>query len=70
MMAEQEPDRPFLSERRVLGLLGAAVLATVAYGLVTIYLYENSFDLLRWIIFFVIFAVVFTGLNYALWRYD
>lgn len=64
MMAEQEPDRPFLSERRAIGLLGAAVIATAAYGFVT------GISLLEGAIFFVIFAIVFTALNYAVWRYD
>lgn len=70
MMAETEPEGRFLSERRALGLLGAAVLATAAYGVVTVYLFDNPFDLLRWVIFFVVFALLFTALNYAVWRYD
>mgnify|MGYP000047144671 CR=1 FL=1 len=64
MMAEQKPERPFMSERRAIGLLGAAVLATVAYGVVT------GISLLEGAIFFVIFALVFTALNYAVWRWD
>ena len=63
-MAAADPDGPFFTERRAAGLLGAAVVATVAYGLVTNISWLNA------AIFFVIFAVVFTGLNYALWRYD
>lgn len=54
----------FLTERRVAGLLGAAVLATVAYGLVTRISWLNA------AIFFVIFLAVFSLLNYAVWRYD
>lgn len=63
-MAGSDSEAPFLSERRVLALLGASVLATVAYGLVT------DISLLNAVIFFVIFAIVFSGLNYALHRWD
>lgn len=64
MMADHEPQGAFLTERRILGLLGASLIATVAYGLVT------HFNLLEGAIFFVIFTAVFTALNYAVWRYD
>lgn len=63
-MAEADPGDPFLTERRVLGLLGASLLATVAYGVVT------GISLLHGVVFFVIFALVFAGLNYAVYRYD
>ena len=63
-MSESDHEAPFLTERRVLGLLGAAVIATVAYGVVT------DISLLNALIFFVIFMAVFTGLNYALHRWD
>lgn len=62
MMADQEAQ--FLTERRVLGLLGASLLATVGYGVVT------GISLLHGAIFFFIFAVVFSVLNYAVWKYD
>lgn len=61
-MATSDP--PFLTERRLAGLLGAAVLATVAYGLVTDISWLNA------VVFFVVFLVVFSILNYAVWRYD
>lgn len=70
MMADADRDTPFLSERRALGLIGAALVATIAYGFVTIALYANPFDLTRWVIFFVVFALVFTGLSYLVWRSD
>jgi len=63
-MAVGDPEAPFLTERRVLGLLGASLLATVAYGVVT------DITLLNGVIFFVVFSVVFVGLNYAVYRYD
>jgi len=64
MLAESEVEGPFLTERRVVGLLGASVIATAAYGVVT------RISLLEGVIFFVIFALVFAGLNYAVYRYD
>lgn len=63
-MATEPPSGTFLTERRVIGLVGAAVVATVGYWLVT------RIDLLEAVVFFVIFAAVFTGLNYAIHRYD
>jgi hypothetical protein len=63
-MATEPPSGPFLTERRVLGLAGAAVVATIGYWAVT------RIALLEAIVFFVIFAAVFTGLNYAIHRYD
>lgn len=63
-MAEGDAGTAFLTERRALGLLGASVLATVAYGVVT------GISPLEAAVFFVIFAIVFTALNYALYRYD
>lgn len=68
-MATEPPEGPFLTERRVLGLIGAAVLATVAYWVVTVG-FGNTIDLLQVVVFFLIFAAVFTGLNYAVHRYD
>ena len=62
-MSESDHEAPFLTERRVLGLLGAAVIATVAYGVVT------DISLLNAVIFFVIFAVVFTVVYVAFTRY-
>lgn len=63
-MAAGAPEPPFLTERRAIGLLGAAVLATAGYAVVT------GIGVLEITLFFVIFAAVFTALNYALWRYD
>lgn len=63
-MARKQAEGPFLTERRVLGLLGAAVVATIGYWLVT------RIGWLEVVLFFLIFAAVFAGLNYALYRYD
>ena len=63
-MAEPDPHGSFLTGRRALGLLGATLIATVAYGVVT------SIGPLEGAIFFVIFGAVFTLLNYAVWKYD
>ena len=62
--AGDSPPGPFLTERRVVGLLGAALLATAAYWAVT------RISGLEVVLFFLVFATVFTGLNYALYRYD
>lgn len=64
MMAEPDPQGRFLTERRALGLLGATLIATIAYGVVT------NISLLEGVIFFVIFAAVFSLLNWAVWKYD
>lgn len=63
-MAAGDTDPPFFSGRRVAGFIGAAVIATVAYGVVT------DISPLNAVVFFVIFTLVFTGMNYAVWRYD
>lgn len=63
-MATGDREPPFLSERRALGLLAASVLATGGYAIAT------GIQPLESVVFFVIFAVVFTALNYAVWRYD
>ena len=63
-MARDTGAGPFLTERRVLGLLGAAVIATVGSWLVT------RIGTVEVLIFFLIFAAVFGGLNYAVYRYD
>ena len=63
-MARETAEGPFLTERRVLGLLGAAVVATIGYWLVT------RIGWLEVVLFFLVFAAVFAGLNYALYRYD
>lgn len=63
-MARDHADAPFLTERRVLGLLGAAVVATAGYWLVT------RIGPVEVLLFFLVFAAVFAGLNYALYRYD
>lgn len=63
-MVRDHVDEPFLTERRVIGLLGAAVVATVGYWLVT------RIAFVEVVLFFLIFAAVFAGLNYALFRYD
>lgn len=60
----EDSDGRFLTPRRAGGLLGASVLATVAYGIVT------NISPLNAVIFFFVFVAVFTGLNYAVWRYD
>ena len=60
-----EPDTgSFLTERRVAGLLGAALVATAGYWFVT------RIELLEGLLFFLVFAVVFSALNYAVYRYD
>ena len=63
-MAQDPHVDQFLTERRVAGLLGAAVVATAGYWLVT------RIDLLEGVLFFLVFAVVFSALNYALYRFD
>ena len=63
-MVRDHVDGPFLTERRVLGLLGAAVVATIGYWLVT------QIPLVEVVLFFLIFAAVFASLNYAVYRYD
>lgn len=63
-MARETTREPFLTERRVLGLLGAAVVATIGYWAVT------RIDPLETVLFFLVFAAVFAGLNYAVYRYD
>lgn len=70
------PPDPFLTERRVVGLLGAALLATVGYWVATLiggamgYWVVERIGGLQMVLFFLVFATVFTGLNYALYRYD
>ena len=54
----------YLSERRVLGLLGAAVVATAGYWFVT------RIEPLEVVLFFLVFGVVFVALDYAVYRYD
>ena len=61
---EGAPLGGFLTPRRAGGLIGASVLATVGYGVVT------NISALNAVIFFVVFLVVFGVLNYAVWRYD
>lgn len=63
-MATGDRAHGFLTTRRAAGLLGASLLATVAYGVVTHIGPANA------VVFFVVFVLVFTGLNYALYRYD
>lgn len=77
MMAEPDPEERFLTERRTLGLLGASILATIAYQVGTAMRFESGglsftgIDLgLVTVIFFLIFTAVFTLLNYAVWKYD
>lgn len=57
-------DRSFLTERRAVGLVGAALLATAGYWFVT------RIGYVELLVFFLIFAAVFTGLNYAMYRYE
>lgn len=61
---ERAPLGEFLTPRRAAGLVGASVLATLGYGLVT------DISALNAGIFFVVFLAVFAALNFALWRYD
>ena len=63
-MAREADMDQFLTERRVAGLLGAAVVATAGYWFVT------RIDFLEGIVFFLVFATVFSALNYALYRFD
>lgn len=77
MMAEPDPEERFLTERRTLGLVGASILATIAYQVGTAISFESGgvtftgLDLgLVTVIFFFIFTAVFTLLNYAVWKYD
>lgn len=63
-MTRDVADGTFLTERRVLGLLAAGLVATVGYWFVT------RIGYLELLLFFLIFTAVFTGLNYALYRYD
>lgn len=63
-MSPDAPDGPFLTERRIAGLLVAAVVATAGYWLVA------RIELLQLVVFFLIFAAVFAGLNYLVYRYD
>lgn len=53
----------FLTERRVAGLVVAGLVATLGYWFVT------RIGYLELLLFFLIFTAVFTGLNYALYRY-
>jgi|GEM_PF-5852491 len=77
MMAEPDPEERFLTERRTVGLIGASILATIAYQVGTAIslgsggMTFTGFDLgLVTVIFFFIFTAVFTLLNYAVWKYD
>lgn len=63
-MARGASDRSFLTERRAVGLVGAAFLATVGSWFVT------RIGYVELLLFFLIFAAVFTGLNYAVYRYE
>lgn len=63
-MARDDSDGPFLTERRAVGLVGAALIATVGYWFVT------RIGYVELLVFFLIFAAVFTGLNYAMYRYE
>ena len=64
MTARDTADDHFLTERRVLGLVGASIVATAGYWLVT------PIGSLEALLFFVVFLAVFAGLNYAVFRYD